>query len=64
MELQYFTRVRQGDLLSPLLFVLVMEALSRMVNATKSKVYCRVSLWEKGSFQIWWFLIRYLLMTP
>jgi hypothetical protein len=27
-------RLRQGDLLSPLLFLLVMEALSRMLSAT------------------------------
>jgi hypothetical protein len=38
------------DPLSPLLFVLVMEALSRMVNATVEQGLLSGSLWEKRVF--------------
>jgi hypothetical protein len=55
--------IRQGDLLLPLLFMLVMEALSRMVNATIEQGLLSGSRWEKGSLQMWWFPIHYLLMT-
>jgi hypothetical protein len=42
-------KIAQGDLLSPLLFVLVMEALSKMVNATVEQGY-QDFLWERGCF--------------
>ena len=41
--------IRQGDSLSPLLFAIVMEALSRMMNRVVRMVCCRISRWGLGT---------------
>jgi len=40
--------LRQENTLSPFLFVIAMEAFSRMITATIDKVFFQASLWDLG----------------
>ena len=56
--------IRQGDHLSPFLFLLIMEVLSRILKKTEEKGFIQVFIWVLLILLVSRFLISYLLMIP